>query len=132
MIETSSAEDLQLLAHFVQSLEAACDLSESISKLHQLCQVLYSIAQLYIEAKAQQPIDQDMVPVGNEFNMYLSQLGFMPMEDGAANFDLASTDDQARSMAQTAQLGDWFSGGNHMLGLLEEDLSGINPSSWPS
>ncbi|KAI1483483.1 fungal-specific transcription factor domain-containing protein [Daldinia eschscholtzii] len=132
VIETSSAEDLQRLADFVQSLEAAYHLSQSISKLHQLCQVLYNIAQLYIEAKAQQPVDQDMVPVGNEFNMYLSQLGFMPMEVGTANFDLGGTTDQARSMAQTAQLGDWFSGGNHMLGLLEEDLSGINPSSWPS
>lgn len=135
VIETSSAEDLQRLGDFVQSLAAACDLSHSISKLHQLCQVLYNVAQLYIEAKAQQPLDQDMVPVGNEFNMYLSQLGFMPMEENIANFDVSGTgtiDDQARSMAQTTQLGDWFSGNNYMLGLLEEDLSGINPSGWPS
>ncbi|KAI1101885.1 fungal-specific transcription factor domain-containing protein [Jackrogersella minutella] len=131
VIETSNAEDLERLADFVQSLEAACDLSHSISKLHQLCQVLYNIAQLYIEAKAQQPLDQDMVPVGNEFNMYLSQLGFMPMDESMGNFDVG-IDDEARSMAQTTQLGDWFSGNNYMLGLLEEDLSGINPSSWPS
>ncbi|OTB04759.1 hypothetical protein M426DRAFT_320617 [Hypoxylon sp. CI-4A] len=134
VIETSSADDLQLLANFVQSLEAACDLSHSISKLHQLCQVLFSVAQLYIEAKAQQPVDQDMVPVGNEFNMYLSQLGFMPMDENMGNFDVnggggAEVD---RSMAQTTQLGDWFSGNNNMMGLLEEDLSGIDPSGWPS
>ncbi|KAI0376995.1 fungal-specific transcription factor domain-containing protein [Hypomontagnella monticulosa] len=134
VIETSSAEDLRPLADFVQSLEAACDLSHSIHKLHQLCQVLYNIAQLYIEAKAQQPLDQDMVPIGNEFNMYLNQLGFMPMDESMTNFDVSNgpIDDQTRSMAQTAQLGDWFSGGSHMLGLLEEDLSGINTSGWPS
>lgn len=140
VIETSSVEDLGCLAGFVQSLEAACDLSASISKLHRLCQVLYNVAQLYIEAKAQQPVDQDMVPVGNEFNMYLSQLGFMPAldESMAGNFDVgggadgAVLDDNARSMAQTTQLGDWFSGHNYMLGLLEEDLSGINAQGWPS
>lgn len=134
VIETSSADDLQRLADFVQSLEAAVDLSHSISKLHQLCQVLYNVAQLYIEAKAQQPVDQDMVPVGNEFNMYLSQLGFMPVDESMANFDVGGDglDDQARSMAQTTQLGDWFSGNNYMMGLLEEDLSGISPSGWPS
>ncbi|XXH02256.1 hypothetical protein Hte_008625 [Hypoxylon texense] len=123
---TSSAEDLGRLAGFVQSLEATSPLSHSIHKLHQLCQVLYNIAQLYIEAKAQQPVDQDMVPVGNEFNMYLSQLGFMPTDDTMGNFEVGS-----ESMAQTSQLGDWFSGNNYMLGLLEEDLSGINPSGQP-
>ncbi|KAL7621644.1 hypothetical protein AAE478_008971 [Parahypoxylon ruwenzoriense] len=132
VIETSSAEDLRCLADFVQSLEATCGLSSSISKLYQLCQVLYNVAQLYIEAKAQQPVDQDMVPVGNEFNMYLSQLGFMPMDENmSGNIDLGSVDNQTRSTAQTTQLGDWFSGNNYMLGLLEEDLSGINPSSRP-
>ncbi|KAI1379263.1 fungal-specific transcription factor domain-containing protein [Hypoxylon crocopeplum] len=133
VIETSSAEDLARLAEFVQSLDAASGLSSSISKLHQLCQVLYNVAQLYIEAKAQQPVDQDMVPVGNEFNMYLTQLGFMPVDESMANFEVSGeggggVDDQAKSMAQTSQLGDWFSGNNSMLGLLEEDLSGINPS----
>ncbi|KAI1409868.1 fungal-specific transcription factor domain-containing protein [Hypoxylon sp. FL1857] len=131
VIETSCADDLQRLADFVQSLEAAVDLSHSIGKLHQLCQVLYNVAQLYIEAKAQQPVDQDMVPVGNEFNMYLSQLGFMPMDESMGNFDVGG-DSMDRSMAQTTQLGDWFSGNNYVMGLLEEDLSGINPSGWPS
>ncbi|KAI1778847.1 fungal-specific transcription factor domain-containing protein [Hypoxylon cercidicola] len=122
VIETSSAEDLGRLAVFVQSLETASPLSQSIFKLHQLCQVLYNIAQLYIEAKSQQPVDQDMVPVGNEFNMYLSQLGIMPTDESMGNFDVGES-----NMAQTSQLGDWFSGNNYMLGLLEEDLSGINP-----
>ncbi|KAI1765784.1 fungal-specific transcription factor domain-containing protein [Hypoxylon sp. FL1150] len=125
VIETSSAEDLGRLAGFVQSLEAASPLSHSIFKLHQLCQVLYNIAQLYIEAKAQQPVDEDTVPFGNEFNMYLSQLGFMPTDQAMGDFELGNG-----SMAQTSQLGDWFSGNSYMMGLLEEDLSGINPSGW--
>ncbi|KAI2602767.1 fungal-specific transcription factor domain-containing protein [Hypoxylon sp. NC1633] len=141
VIETSSEEDLRRLAEFVQSLEAATDLSHSIAKLHRLCEVLYTVAQLYIEAKAQLPEDQDMVPVGNEFNMYLSQLGFMPVDNsmaglyvggGGGNGGEGEGEGVDRSMAQTAQLGDWFSGNNSMLGLLEEDLSGINASGWPS
>ncbi|KAI1080113.1 hypothetical protein F5B20DRAFT_540812 [Whalleya microplaca] len=131
VIETSDVEELRRLADFVQSLEAACDVSESVSKLHQLCQVLYNVALLYVEAKAQEPVDQDMVPVGNEFDMYLSQLGFMPVDENMANVDMG-VDAQTRSMAQTTQLGDWFSGNNYMMGLLEEDLSGINAMGWPS
>ncbi|RYP22634.1 hypothetical protein DL767_008995 [Monosporascus sp. MG133] len=130
VIETSDAEDLQRLADFVKSLEGAKDVSASVGKLHHLCQVLYSVALLYVEAKGQQPADQDMVPVGNEFDMYLSQLGFMPTDQTTANADLGA-DDQARSMAQTTQLGDWFSGNNYMLGLVEEDLSAINSFGSP-
>ncbi|KAI0172907.1 fungal-specific transcription factor domain-containing protein [Hypoxylon sp. FL1284] len=127
VIETSSTEDLRQLAGFVQTLEATSLHSSSIYKLYQLCQVLYNIAELYIEAKAQEPVDQDMVPVGNEFNMYLSQLGFMPTVETMGNFDMGGG-----SMGQTSQLGDWFSGNNYMMGLLEEDLSGINTSGMVS
>ena len=35
------------------------------------------------------------------------------------------------SQSQTAQLGNWFSGNQYMMGLLEEDLSLIDPSAWP-
>lgn len=148
VIETNDAEDLQRLADFVKSLEVAKDVSPSVGQLHHLCQVLYNIALLYVEAKAQQPVDQDMAPLGNEFDMYLSQLGFMPnttappiaTATGTADHTMINAadlgggvDDQTRSMAQTTQhLGDWFSGNNYMLGLLEEDLSGINAFGYPS
>lgn len=147
MIETNNAEDLQRLADFVKSLEVAKDVSPSVGQLHHLCQVLYNIALLYIEAKAQEPVDQDMAPLGNEFDMYLSQLGFMPNTTspaaaGTADHTMMNATDlgggggidgQARSMAQTTQqLGDWFSGNNYMLGLLEEDLSGFNAFGYPS
>ncbi|KAH8198188.1 hypothetical protein TruAng_007669 [Truncatella angustata] len=128
-IETSSAGDLPLLERFVESLQASCPISAAIDKLYKLSKVLYNVALLYVEAKTQQTLDQDMVPVGNEFDMYLSQLGFMPMDEtmigtGDADGDLT------RNLMQNAQLGDWFSGGNHIIGLLEEDLSTFNTSAW--
>ncbi|KAI8627100.1 fungal-specific transcription factor domain protein [Xylariaceae sp. FL1651] len=135
VIETSDREDLGRLADFVKSLETACEVSSSVRKLHQLCQVLYNVAELYVEAKALEPLD----PAGNEFDLYLTQLGFMPIDDSSMvgiQTDLGGTggvvDHQMRSLAQANQLEDWFSGKNYMMGLLEEDLSGINPTGWPS
>ncbi|KAI0425051.1 fungal-specific transcription factor domain protein [Xylaria sp. FL1042] len=140
VIETSDREDLRLLDDFVRSLEPACDVSSSVRKLHQLCQVLYNVAELYVEAKAAEG-------VGSEFDAYLSQLGFMPVDvdgggggmmgvqpglGGDGNAQGGGVDDQMRAIAQTNQLEDWFSGKNYMMGLLEEDLSGINPMSWCS
>ncbi|KAI0903885.1 fungal-specific transcription factor domain protein [Ustulina deusta] len=136
VIETSDREDLARLAAFVRSLEPACEVSSSVRKLHQLCQVLYNVAELYVEAKAAEG-------VGSEFDAYLSQLGFMPVDvdgggmmgvetglDGDGN--VQGVGEQMRAVAQTNQLEDWFSGKNYMMGLLEEDLSGINPMGWPS
>lgn len=109
-----------------------------------------------------------------EFDMYLSQLGFMPgqyqqpqpppqaqqggnaaavngqldttMAAAAANTNTAGggmdgvvsihqQQQQQQSLGPglatgTNQLGDWFSGNNYMLGLLEEDLSGIHTFNW--
>jgi hypothetical protein len=113
----------------VQSLQASREVSAAIDKLHQLSKVLYNVALLYVEAKTQQSLDQDMVPVGNEFDMYLSQLGFMPMDETVAGAGGVGGD-LTRDMLQTAQLGDWFSGGNHIMGLVEEDLSTFNTSAW--
>ncbi|KAI0522098.1 hypothetical protein F5B22DRAFT_660463 [Xylaria bambusicola] len=136
VIETSDREDLTRLADFVRSLEPACEVSPSVRKLHQLCQVLYNVAELYVEAKAAEG-------VGSEFDAYLSQLGFMPIDvDGGgmmgvqtgldAGGNVQGLDEQMRAATQTNQLEDWFSGKNYMMGLLEEDLSGINPMGWPS
>ncbi|KAI0801645.1 fungal-specific transcription factor domain protein [Xylaria sp. FL0064] len=140
VIETSDREDLRRLDDFVRSLEPACDVSSSVRKLHQLCQVLYNVAELYVEAKAAEG-------VGSEFDAYLSQLGFMPVDvdggggsmmgvqpglEGDGNVQSGAVDEQMRAIAQTNQLEDWFSGKNYMMGLLEEDLSGINPMAWPS
>lgn len=39
------------------------------------------VASLYVKAKSQQQQDHTMIPVGDEFEMYLGHLGFMPSED---------------------------------------------------
>lgn len=139
VIETSDVGDLARLADFVRSLEAVCEVSSSVRKLHQLCQVLYNVAALYVEAKA-----AEAVSAGHEFDAYLSQLGFMPVDEGAvgaggamiglqtADMEGGGDGMQMRAAAQANQLEDWFSGKNYMMGLLEEDLSGFNSVAWPS
>ena len=64
VIETSNAEDLERLSNFVKSLESSCATISAIDKLHKLCQVLYSVANLYLEAKSKQQQDADMIPLG--------------------------------------------------------------------
>ncbi|OJI88143.1 hypothetical protein ABZX51_009223 [Aspergillus tubingensis] len=147
-IALSSWDDLARLEDFVASLQPNCFLSEAISKLYQLCQVLSNVARLYIEAKEQVQVkeDQDLASVGQEFDVYLSALGLAPMSaddnDGAwasAPVPAGSAPGDARGamegqysgpIPQTSQLGNWFSGNQHMMGLLEEDISLFDPSSW--
>ncbi|KAL6900133.1 hypothetical protein GGI43DRAFT_58953 [Trichoderma evansii] len=131
VIETSSYADLKVLQDFVDSLEVAKGLSEPIDKLYLLCKVMLDIAKLYVEAKTQQQQDENSIPIGDEFDMYLSQLGFIPNEDQVmAN---ASTNDAGapvQGSGQVSQLADWFFGSRNMIGLLEEDLSQIDSHKW--
>ncbi|KAG6072724.1 hypothetical protein E4U16_005160 [Claviceps sp. LM84 group G4] len=130
VIETASLDDLRLLQEFVESLNEARDASESIDKLYRLCQVMCDVAGLYVEAKSQQQQDQNMVPIGDEFEMYLGQLGFMPTEDQAMTNSGDNEAGSASLTSQAAQIADWFSGNRNMMGLLEEDLSHIGSFPW--
>lgn len=123
VIETSNTDDLRRLAEFVASLQQSCNDSEAVDRLYRLCQVLYNVAALYIEAKAKQEQDHDMTLVGNDFDMYLGQLGLVPQADIAGG----RADSE---MAAASNLGDWFSGGRDMMSLLEEDLSMFQRQSW--
>ncbi|PHH78744.1 hypothetical protein CDD80_6295 [Ophiocordyceps camponoti-rufipedis] len=125
VIETSSTEDLHLLRELVASLSEPRANSESVDKLYRLMQVMVDIAGLYVEAKTQQLQDQTMVSIGDEFDMYLSQLGFMPTEDHTMSNNTPGDD-----RGQTTQIADWFSGNRNMMGLLEEDLSQIDAYKW--
>ncbi|SPQ19847.1 f63a4906-a6fb-4e30-a403-60ac7174ad3a [Thermothielavioides terrestris] len=134
IVETSDEDDLRRLADFVESLQPACAVSEAVAKLHRICQVLHNVASLYVKAKAQrqqdpQQRDQDMAMVGDNIDMYLSQLGFMPQVDPAfgGEGDLPAAGFAA---GQASELGNWFSGNTHILGLLEEDLSEFEPRMW--
>jgi hypothetical protein len=138
VIETSGKEDLKRLEDFVNSLETVRTISRAVDKLYRLCRILCDIATLYIEAKEneKQTQDADMLPVGNDFNMYLSQLGLMPPLQSGFDAGLGSGEldgDMSDASYQAAQLGDWFEGGRYMMGnLLEEDLSQFQavPGVW--
>ncbi|GES58084.1 fungal-specific transcription factor domain protein [Aspergillus terreus] len=142
VINSSSETDLQRLEEFVASLQPNCALSEAISRLYRLCQVLSNIAKLYLEAKAQTQTQEDQA-IGQEFDTYLSALGLAPasVEYGdprpatARTVPAGSTDimpgveTQLPHVAPSA-LRNWYSGNQHMMGLLEEDLSLFDPSVW--
>ncbi|KAG5982459.1 hypothetical protein E4U55_001862 [Claviceps digitariae] len=131
VIETASLDDLRLLQEFVDSLDEARDASETIDKLYRLCHVMCDVAGLYVEAKSQQQQDRSMAPIGNEFEMYLSQLGFMPTEDHTmAHSGNNGPAGPATLNSQASQIADWFSGSRNMMGLLEEDLSQIDSYRW--
>ncbi|KAL2862573.1 putative C6 transcription factor [Aspergillus lucknowensis] len=149
IIEVSSWVDLDRLEEFVDSLKPNCSLSTAITKLHQLCQVLSNVARLYIEAKAegQTQESQALASVGHEFDTYLSALGLAPpysAEDGDTRWaagsvpsatvpggmGYAETQNINPPMHHMTQLGNWFSGNQYMMGLLEEDLSMFDPSNF--
>ena len=103
--------------------------------------MLGTIARLYVEAKTQDQKDHDFVSVGQEFDTCLTALGLAPpiMDDGEARLPASAPmagpgqvfgdsgtvgmgQDSLAAMNQTMQLGNWFSGNQYMMGLLEEDL----------
>ncbi|RLL94196.1 hypothetical protein CFD26_102964 [Aspergillus turcosus] len=144
VIEASSRDDLARLEDFVSSLGPNCYLSEAITKLHSLCQVLSNVARLYVEARAQAQIqeNQDLASVGQEFDTYLSALGLAPASGvGGSRWNTAASDSLAENSMEghvlpagvipQTQLGSWFSGNQHMMGLLEEDMSLWDPATWP-
>ncbi|PIG84026.1 fungal specific transcription factor domain protein [Aspergillus arachidicola] len=148
VIESSSYSDLIRLEDFVNSLQPNCSLSEAIAKMHRLCQVLSNVARLYVEAKAQAQTqeNQDLASVGQEFDVYLSALGLAPTQAEAGdvrwNGPVPVPGPIPQGLAEGAEgqgfqntmppttLGSWFSGNQHMMGLLEEDLSLFDPSAW--
>lgn len=135
VVETLSASDLHVIQEFVASIEAMQDSSETIAKLCRVFQVYRDVAVVYVEAKSHQQEDQTMVPIGDEFDMYLSQLGFVPQGDmsmAQPNQPTSAQGNMYPAGGQVAQMGDWFSGSRNMFGLLEEDLSQIDVNKWMS
>lgn len=124
VIETLSTEDLGLLQEFSASLEAAVDSSETIEKLWRLWHIMSGVATLYVEAKSQQQENEAMVPISNQFDVYLNQLGFLPMGDMSMGSTEVPNSGGAESL-QVANIANWMSGSRNMMGLLEQDLSQI-------
>lgn len=134
MVKSLSNTDLQRLEDFVASLQPSCVLSEAISKLHRLCQVLTNIGRLYLEAKIR-PQTQESQTMGQEFDTYLSALGLAPiavdesdvrpMTASTTTAPVGSTNFMQGVQAPVGEplaLQNWFSGNQYMMGLLEEDL----------
>lgn len=134
VIDTSDMSDLRLLESFMESLVPAMPWSESSQKLHRLCQVMCSIARYYVEAKQQQEANSNMRPIGDEFEMYLGELGFMNVDQIAPQLDPSVGPGDPFSQQgpgpAPAQLVDWFSSNRDMLGLMEEDLQGLDSVPW--
>ncbi|KAJ5919957.1 transcriptional regulator family: Fungal Specific TF [Penicillium verhagenii] len=147
VIATSDHKDLTLLEDFISSLRALCSFSQSVDRLHNICSVFGTVARLYVEAKARSKEGEnpDLASVGHEFDVYLSALGLAPgnaiygVPDSAAQMTgLVGPITQSRlqsqetaseaEMMQAAQLGNWFSGNQYMMGLLEEDYVQFNPN----
>ncbi|KAI9148303.1 N-terminal binuclear Zn cluster-containing protein [Paramyrothecium foliicola] len=105
IIETSSMSDLDILKQFVATLQGAGRFSETVEKLYRLCQVMYDVAALYVEAKQQQQGDQNMLNIGDHFQMYFNQLGFMTTEDTAMG---PGASNLPRGNGQTAEIGNWL------------------------
>jgi hypothetical protein len=127
VIESLSTPDLDILQQFVESINRLRDASEQVEKLYRVFQLYRDVAMVYVDAKSQQQRDQTMVPIGDEFDMYLAQLGFMPGLDQSMDPSQSSA---GTAMMQTpvmggqqAHMADWFSGSRNMFGLMEEDLS---------
>lgn len=95
-----------------------------MEKFYRLCKVLNQVATLYVEAKAQSHghHDQDMSLTGNNFDVYLSQLGFISTQHHNPCEDMSIAGGNPARDQASAQLGDWFSGNSHLMGLMEEDL----------
>ncbi|KAJ5165470.1 uncharacterized protein N7500_007300 [Penicillium coprophilum] len=150
IITTSNADDLSLLEEFIASLQPLCAFSQSIDRLHTLCSVLGTVARLYFEAntRTQEAADQDqsLAEVGHEFDVYLSALGLAPptsmnprtavvtrpaelsqQQVGGFSAPVEPSQTQGQGSGTAAQLGNWFWGNQYMMGLLEEDLSQVNP-----
>jgi len=131
VIETSNLEDLQRLSDFADSLQPASNASKATEKFHRVCRVLYNVARLYTEAKAQQ--DDEMNLVGNDIDMYLSQLGFIPQQDQAQQGPgFGNGVDEDLDVNQAMRLSSWFSANRHIMGLVEGDLPEFEPKAWPS
>lgn len=70
--------------------------------------------------------DQDKATAGTDIGVFLDHLGFMP----TSAVPMTANDASGISADQPMQLEDWVYGNRNIIGLLEEDLIGINPLSW--
>ncbi|KAH6894642.1 hypothetical protein B0T10DRAFT_258238 [Thelonectria olida] len=134
VIETSNAGDLERLDQFAASLQPVSSMSPAIAKFQRLCRVLHQIASLYVEAKSRAQQDHDMIMIGNDFDVYFSQLGFIPelhpTDRVVPSGDFATGNVPPHPTPRLLE--DWFTGNKSIMGMMEEDFLDFDPSEWSS
>ncbi|KAK4674595.1 hypothetical protein QC763_0025920 [Podospora pseudopauciseta] len=125
-IETANEEDFAILVRFTEGLQPVAPVSSGVTKLYRISQVLVNIASLWLQTRKQGQQDHNMSMVGDNVEMYLNQLGFMPQHSQQDHtYGIGGPAGFGYDMDQSAQLANWFSGNTHIFGLMEEDLSGF-------
>lgn len=119
----SSADDLELLQEFVNSLQSGIRLSEEVEKFHRLCSIFVRVAQAYVQAKVGNAGGQTEEPPSSittrEVDESLATLGlFVPQ---ATSFDMPL---EQQYGLLTPNSVDWFSGPMSLNELLEQDFLG--------
>lgn len=142
---------LRPLCHFSQSvdrLHSLCSVLGTVARLY-----------VEAKSRDQAGEDQSLASVGQEFDVYLSALGLAPgnlvpngqtyFQNDVPSIQMSGPDPSPvgpggsaptlqpqpqgsmsmDEMWQAAQLGNWFSGNQHMLGLLEEDIFQSMPNA---
>jgi hypothetical protein len=148
VITTFSQADLKLLGSFVESLRRPAQVSAAAGKLHKLCNVFYTVAKLYVDAKAAELLAQEQTRQGQgqgqrlqqgygegmdqmdmsyaamaDFDHYLSALGVAPFSgwSGSPGDQLVAGQGGQGQDGSGPNARDWFSGNTYLMGLLEQD-----------
>ena len=144
VIETGDPDDLTRMQTFVTSLESACSSSKAIAKHHRLLQVFNSVALRYTELRGASPASQgETERLRMEMDTQLHALGLQvragsvpaPSMPGVGETDTMGAWHGAEGMArlghfsagvdsleeQSQQLGNWFSFGQNMMELVDEN-----------
>ncbi|KAL9093860.1 MAG: hypothetical protein Q9165_003783 [Trypethelium subeluteriae] len=144
VLTTHDRSDLERLQYFAESMSDS-PTSHAAHKVSKLASVFVNVATVYIESREQevrsariepqetappttqdytstdiyQQMTADQMPAWAPMDTFLQALGFA--EDPSLNMDgTASTN---------ANLENWFNGNQHIMGLLEDDLSYLDPAA---
>lgn len=142
----ASLRPLCAFSQSIDRLHSLCSVLGTVARLY-----------VEAKSRSQAGEDQTLASVGQEFDVYLSALGLapgnvMPNAQGYYQTDVPgmqtsipdsssqafgfsapvaqapNQDISTAEMSQAAQLGNWFSGNQYMMGLLEEDMFQFNPN----
>ncbi|KAH6952454.1 fungal-specific transcription factor domain-containing protein [Ilyonectria sp. MPI-CAGE-AT-0026] len=116
VMETQNQTDLTHLHAFVTSIQPAPTVSDAASRMHRLFQVLCSVALRYVEFRISTP-QGCQTQASVQMNTYLATLGF-PLA-GLSEGQMAPANPMM-TMANGAQLEDWFYSNQAIMELLQE------------